>query len=144
MVLTYSDRIALLEKARKAKADKRAGLNKPAPEPTPEPEPEPAPVLAPPKKTRAKSVKAPKGRTLELPPEPTPLSDDEPVVEERVIYRPKPERKKKIIRTIIKDHTSDEDEEEIVHETVEQPPKLKKKPTEKPKLCPSKSSYFCY
>ena len=141
MVLTYSDRIALLEKARKAKADKRAGLNKSNPTPEPTPEPEPA-VLAP-KKTRPKSVKAPKGRTLELPPEPTPLSDDEPEVEERVIYRPKPEKKKKIIRTIIKDHTSDEDEEEI-HETVEQPPKLKKKPTEKPKLCPSKASYFCY
>jgi hypothetical protein len=142
MVLTYDQRIALLEKARKAKADKRAGLNK-KPEPEPDPEPEPA-VLAP-KKTRAKSVKAkrpPEGRTLELPPEPAPMSDSEPEVEERIVYRPKPERKKKIIRTIIKDHTSDEDEEEIVHETVEQPPKPKKKI--QPKLCPSKSSYFCY
>jgi len=142
MVLTYDQRIALLEKARKAKADKRAGLNKkPEPEPDPEPEPEPAPVLAPPKKTRPKSVKAPKGRTLELPPEPAPMSDDEVEVEERIVYRPKAEKKKKIIRTIIKDHTSDEDEDEI-HETVEQPPKPKKKI--QPKLCPSKSSYFCY
>ena len=141
MVLTYEQRIALLEKARKAKADKRAGLNK-KPEPEPDPEPEPA-VLAPPKKTRPKSVKAPKGRTLELPPEPTPLSDSEPEVEERIVYRPKAEKKKKIIRTIIKDHTSDEDEEEI-HETIKQPPKPKKIPGTQPKLCPSKSSYFCY
>lgn len=143
--MTYSDRIALLEKARKAKADKRAGLNK-MPEPEPEPEPEPA-VLAPPKKPRPKSVKPkqpPKGRTLELPAESAPLSDEEVEIEERVIYRPKPEKKKKIIRTIIKDHSSDDEEEEI-HETVEQPPKPKKQISNKqPKLCPSKSSYFCY
>ena len=142
MVLNYDQRIALLEKARKAKADKRAGLNKS--NPTPEPEPEPAPVLAPPKKTRPKSVKAPKGRTLELPKTPEPLSDDEPEIEERIVYRPKSEKKKKIIRTIIKDHTSDEDEEEIVHETIKEPKTNKKMPTEKPRLCPSKASYFCY
>lgn len=138
MVLTYEQRIALLEKARKAKADKRAGLNKPEPEPKPEPESEPVKKSR--AKSRAKSVKPPT-RTLELPPEPAPLSDDEPEVEERIVYRPKPERKKKIVRTIIKDHTSDEEEEEI-HETVEQPPKSKKQI--QPKICPSKSSYFCY
>ena len=138
MVLTYEQRIALLEKARAAKAAKRAGLNKmPEPEPA-EPEPAPA-VLATPKKSRAKSVKPP-ARTLELPPEPTPLSDDEQEIEERIVYRPKSSRKKKIVRTIIKDHTSDEEEE--IHETVEQPPKSKKQI--QPKICPSKSSYFCY
>jgi len=142
MVLTYSDRIALLEKARAAKAAKRAGLNK-KPEPEPEPEPAPAPK---PVKTRVKK-QPPSGRTLELPPEPAPISDDEPEIEERIVYRPKPEKKKKkIIRTIIKDHSSDDEEdEEEIHETVEQPPKPKKQISNKqPKLCPSKSSYFCY
>ena len=138
MVMTYSDRIALLEKARAAKAAKRAGLNKKS-EPEPEPEPAPAPK---PVKTRVKK-QPPSGRTLELPPEPAPISDDEPEIEERIVYRPKSEKKKKIIRTIIKDHSSDEEEEEI-HETVEQPPKPKTKKQIQPKLCPSKSSYFCY
>ncbi len=144
MVLTYEDRIKLLEKARAAKAAKRAGLNKKS---EPEPEPEPAPAPAPkPVKTRVKK-QPPSGRTLELPPEPAPISDDEPEIEERIVYRPKPEKKKKkIIRTIIKDHSSDdEEEEEEIHETVEQPPKPKKQISNKqPKLCPSKSSYFCY
>jgi len=146
MVMTYSDRIALLEKARAAKAAKRAGLNKKS---EPEPEPEPAPAPAPkPVKTRVKK-QPPSGRTLELPPEPAPISDDEPEIEERIVYRPKPEKKKKkIIRTIIKDHSSDdEEEEEEIHETVEQPPKSKTKKqisNKQPKLCPSKSSYFCY
>ena len=138
--MTYEARVALLEKARKAKADKRAGLNQVKNEDV---EPSPAPV----KKTKSKSVKPkqpPEGRTLELPKTPEPLSDDEPEVEERIVYRPKSSRKKKIIRTIIKDPSDDEDEEEI-HETVEQPPKPKKQiPTTQPKLCPSKSSFFCY
>lgn len=140
MPLSYEDRIKLLEKARAAKAAKRAGLTqvkedaeKSAPEP--------------PKKSRSKSVKprqAPEGRTLELPPEPTPISDDEPEVEERIVYRPKTQKKKKIIRTIIKDPSDDDDEEEI-HETIEQPPKTKPvREAPKPKMCPSKSSFFCY
>lgn len=140
MTLSYEDRVKLLEKARKAKADKRAGLNQVRDE---DDEPSPAPV----KKTRSKSVKPrqpPEGRTLELPPEPAPMSDDEVEVEERIVYRPKTQKKKKIIRTIIKDPSDDEDEEEI-HETVEQPPKPKKQiPATQPKLCPSKSSFFCY
>ena len=142
MVLTYEDRIKLLEKARAAKAAKRAGLNKKS---EPEPEPEPAPAPAPkPVKTRVKK-QPPSGRTLELPPEPAPISDDEPEIEERIVYRPKPEKKKKIIRTIIKDQSSEEEEE--IHETVEQPSKSKTKKqisTTQPKICPSKSSYFCY
>ena len=141
MVLTYEDRIKLLEKARAAKAAKRAGLNKKS---EPEPEPEPAPAPAPkPVKTRVKKQQQPLGRTLELPPEPEVLSDEEPEIEERIVYRPKPQKKKKIIRTIIKDQSSEEEEE--IHETVEQPPKPKKQISNKqPKLCPSKSSYFCY
>jgi hypothetical protein len=135
MPLSYEDRVKLLEKARKAKADKRAGLNQVR---DGDAELSPAPV----KKSRAK--KQPEGRTLELPPEPAPMSDDEPEVEERIVYRPKTQKKKKIIRTIIKDPSDDEDEEEI-HETVEQPPKPKKQiPATQPKLCPSKSSFFCY
>jgi len=146
MVLTYEQRLALLEKARAAKAAKRAGLNKKS---EPEPEPEPAPAPAPkPVKTRVKKQQQPLGRTLELPPEPEVLSDEEPEIEERIVYRPKPQKKKKIIRTIIKDHSSDDEEdEEEIHETVEQPPKSKTKKqisNKQPKLCPSKSSYFCY
>lgn len=135
MVLTYEDRIKLLEKARAAKAAKRAGL-------TQIKEPEPAPEPAPPKKTRSKSVK-PQTRTLELPKTPEPLSDEEPEVEERVVYRPKTQKKKKIIRTIIKDPSDDEADEEEIHETVEVP-RQSRKPADKPKICPSKSSFFCY
>jgi len=141
MPLSYEDRVKLLEKARAAKAAKRAGLNQ-IKEDTEEPEPTPTPK---PRKSRAKKEsRVPEGRTLELPPEPAPISDDEPEVEERIVYRPKAQKKKKIIRTIIKDASDDEDEEEI-HETVEQPPKTKPvREASKPKICPSKSSFFCY
>lgn len=142
MVLTYSDRIKLLEKARAAKAAKRAGLTQ-IKEPEPAPEPEEAPTPAPPKKTRAKSVKPPT-RTLELPKTPKPLSDEEPEIEERVVYRPKTQKKKKIIRTIIKDPSDDEADEEEIHETIEVPSRQPRKPVDKPKICPSKSSFFCY
>lgn len=142
MVLTYSDRIKLLEKARAAKAAKRAGLTQ-IKEPEPAPEPEEAPTPAPPKKTRSKSVKPPT-RTLELPKTPEPLSDEEPEVEERVVYRPKIAKKKKIIRTIIKDPSDDEADEEEIHETIEVPRRQPRKPADKPKICPSKSSFFCY
>jgi Tfp pilus assembly protein FimV len=145
MPLTYEERIKLLEKARAAKAAKRAGLtqNKEQ-EPTPEQEPESAPVEKP-KKSRSKSVKPPT-RTLELPPEPAPMSDEEPEIEERIVYRPKTQKKKKIIRTIIKDASDDEDNEEEVHETIEVPPKNKTSKTtvELPKFCPSKTNFFCY
>ena len=140
MVLSYEARVALLEKARAAKAAKRAGLNQVKEEDV-ESAPSPAPK---PKKSRAKSVKPPT-RTLELPKTPEPLSDEEPEVEERIVYRPKPSKKKKIIRTIIKDPSDDDEDEEEIHETVEQPPKPKKQiPATQPKLCPSKSSFFCY
>lgn len=146
MVLTYSDRIKLLEKARAAKAAKRAGLTQ-IKEPEPEPEPEEAPTPAPTKKSRAKKQPQP-GRTLELPKTPEPLSDEEPEVEERIVYRPKVQKKKKIIRTIIKDASEDEEEEEI-HETIEVPSKNRisrasRPPTELPKICPSKTNFFCY
>jgi hypothetical protein len=116
MVLTYDQRVALLEKARAAKAAKRAGLNNINEE---------EPTAEPPKKSRSKSVKPrqPPGRTLELPPEPEPISDEEPEIEERIVYRPKPQKKKKIIRTIIKDHSDDEEEEEEIHETIREPPR---------------------
>jgi hypothetical protein len=143
MVLSYEARVALLEKARAAKAAKRAGLNQVRDE-----DAESAPTPAPVKKSRAKSVKPKQpsqGRTLELPKTPEPLSDEEPEVEERIVYRPKPSKKKKIIRTIIKDPSDDDEDEEEIHETVEQPPKPKKQiPATQPKLCPSKSSFFCY
>lgn len=144
MVLTYEDRIKLLEKARAAKAAKRAGLTKIK---EPEPEPEEAPTPAPTKKSRAKKQPQP-GRTLELPKTPEPLSDEEPEVEERIVYRPKVQKKKKIIRTIIKDASEDEEEEEI-HETIEVPSKNRisraSRPiTELPKICPSKTNFFCY
>jgi hypothetical protein len=142
MPLTYEDRIKLLEKARAAKAAKKAGLNQVKEETEQEQEPTPAPV----KKSRAKTVKPPT-RTLELPKTPEPLSDEEPEVEERIVYRPKAQKKKKIIRTIIKDQSDDEEEEEI-HETVEVPPKNRvsraNKPVEMPKICPSKTNFFCY
>lgn len=151
MVLTYEQRVALLEKARAAKAAKRAGLNQ-VKEPEPEPEPEEAPTPAPTKKTRAKSVKPrqpPQGRTLELPKTPEPLSDEEPEVEERIVYRPKTQKKKKIIRTIIKDASDDDEEEEEIHETIEVPSKNRisrasRPHTELPKICPSKTNFFCY
>ena len=139
MPLSYEDRIKLLEKARAAKAAKRAGLTQ-VKEDTEESVPEPKP-----RKSRAKKEsRVPEGRTLELPPEPAPMSDDEPEVEERIVYRPKAQKKKKIIRTIIKDASDDDDEEEI-HETVEQPPKTKpSREAFKPKICPSKSSFFSF
>jgi hypothetical protein len=153
MPLTYEERIKLLEKARAAKAAKRAGLTQnkeQEPAPAPEQESEPAPVEKP-KKSRSKPVKprqAPEGRTLELPPEPAPMSDEEPEIEERIVYRPKTQKKKKIIRTIIKDASDDDDEEEV-HETIEVPPKNKisranKPAVELPKICPSKTNFFCY
>jgi|GWRWMinimDraft_13_1066021.scaffolds.fasta_scaffold00011_5 hypothetical protein len=150
MVLTYDQRLALLEKARAAKAAKRAGLNQ-VKEETEETEAAPKPV-----KTRAKKQQQPQGRTLEIPPEPTPMSDEEPEVEERIVYRPKVPKKKKIIRTIIRDPSSDEEEEEI-HETIKEPPREtreQKEPRsryqphqsyEPPKnMCPSKLSFFNY
>jgi hypothetical protein len=145
--LTYEDRIKLLEKARAAKAAKRAGLNQ-VKEQEPEPEPEEEPTPAPTKKSRAKSVKPP-SRTLELPKTPEPLSDEEPEVEERIVYRPKTQKKKKIIRTIIKDASDDDEEEEEIHETIEVPPKNRisrasRPSTELPKICPSKTNFFCY
>jgi hypothetical protein len=150
MPLTYEERIKLLEKARAAKAAKRAGLTQnkeQEPAPAPAQEPEPAPVEKP-KKSRSKSVK-PRTRTLELPPEPAPMSDEEPEVEERIVYRPKTQKKKKIIRTIIKDASDDDDNEEEIHETIEVPSKNRisraNKPTvELPKICPSKTNFFCY
>ena len=150
--LTYEDRIKLLEKARAAKAAKRAGLNQvKEQEPEPEPEPEEAPTPVPTKKSRSKSVKPrqpPQGRTLELPKTPEPLSD-EPEVEERIVYRPKTQKKKKIIRTIIKDASDDDEEEEEIHETIEVPPKNRisrasRPALELPKICPSKTNFFCY
>lgn len=135
MPLSYEERVALLERARKAKADKRAGLTQVKEEAGQE--------ATPPKKTRSKSVKPPT-RTLELPKTPEPLSDEEPEVEERVVYRPKTQKKKKIIRTIIKDPSDDEADEEEIHETVEVPSRQSRKPADKPKICPSKSSFFCY
>ena len=144
MPISYEQRLALLEKARAAKAAKRAGLNQ-VKEETEETEPAPKPV-----KTRAKKQQQPPGRTLEIPPEPTPMSDEEPEVEERIVYRPKVPKKKKIIRTIIRDPSSDEEEEEI-HETIKEPPKEPRsryqqhQSYEPPKnICPSKLSFFNY
>jgi len=140
MVLTYDQRVALLEKARAAKAAKKAGLNNINEE---------EPTAEPPKKSRVKKQQPPPGRTLELPPEPEPISDEEPEIEERIVYRPKPQKKKKIIRTIIKDQSSEEEEE--IHETIREPPRAPRsryqphQSYEPPKnMCTSKTSFFNY
>ena len=132
MVLTYDQRLELLKKAREAKKNKKLAKESASESISPshdlqEQNEEPET----PKKSRSKSVKPsqpPKGRTLELPPEPSQLPefiDSEPEVEEQIIYKPKERRKKKIIRRVIMEASSDEEEVAVIEERVKAPKKEK-------------------
>ena len=120
MVLTYDQRLELLKKAREAKKNKKLAKESLSPSHDPQEQNEEPET---PKKSRSKSVKPPKGRTLELPPEPSQLPDfidSEPEVEEQIIYKPK-SKKKKIIRRVIMEASSDEEEVEVIEERVKAP-----------------------
>ena len=125
MVLTYDQRLELLKKAREAKKNKKLAKESASESISPSHDPQDEEPETP-KKSRSKSVKSrqpPKGRTLELPSEPSPLPDfidSEPEVEEQIIYKPK-SKKKKIIRRVIMEASSDEEEVEVIEERVKAP-----------------------
>lgn len=147
-MLTYEQRLELLKKAREAKKLKASKKKEYEPEPEPEPEPQPEPEPEPeyetvkPKKTRSKSV-APKGRTLDIK-EPSRMPDfidSEPEVEEQIIYKPRNKKKKKLIKKIIMENSSDSDEPEveIIEEHVKAPKKEKNK---QPIVKPNNNPFF--
>jgi hypothetical protein len=124
----------------------------PAPEPEPDFEFEPensSQTVVPPKKTRAKKVNE-QVRSLDIKPEPLPdFVDSEPEIIEEVVYKPKDKKKKKIIRKIIMEASSDDEEVEVVEEIVKAPKKVREHAPERasvpetPKhMCPSKASFF--
>lgn len=133
MVLSYDERVELLKKARQAKADKKLiKANEievvkrvlPSPEieipeePKPKTPKEPKTPKRPPKTAKAKEAT----KTLDIS-KPTPMPDfvdSEPEVEEQIIYKPKEKKKKKIIRKIIMEESSDEDVE-IIEEIIKKP-----------------------
>lgn len=125
MALTYDERVELLKKARQAKAEKKLAKAKEiqiVAEPEPEPEPPAEAPVAPVKKTRSKSV-APK-KTLDIKPAPMPafVDDSDPEIIEEVIYKPKDKKKKKkIIRKVIMEQSSSDEEVEIVEEKIKKP-----------------------
>jgi hypothetical protein len=140
MPLTYEQRVELLKKAREAKKNKKMAKETPPPEPEPEPdfdfEPENSrETVVTPKLARTKKVK-PEVRSLDIKkPEAMPdFVDSEPEIIEEVVYKPKDKKKKKIIRKIIMEASSDEEEVEVVEEIIKVPKKVPERQAIEPKI----------